>query len=227
MDIWRDLPTNRLLIDLSLWSANLTALGNEIQRFNPLVDFYHFDVSDAHFVPGLLFFPDLVAALRPLTPRLFHVHLMVAQPEMMVQPFLTAGADIITVHVENGLAGLSAVDQIRQAGKSAGVAVRLETDLQEILPFLDTVDLIVLMGTPLGIKGQGLANEAPARIQAIRRLVDTSVYTHRVKIFADGGIRHSTVPALRAAGADGVVPGSLVCGSANPGEIIHWLHSLA
>jgi ribulose-phosphate 3-epimerase len=226
MPLWEDLPNGRLLIDASLWSADLTALGDGVRRLDPLVDSFHFDVSDAHFVPGLLFFPDLVAALRPLTTRPFHVHLMVDQPEILVQPFLEAGADLITVHVENGKAGLSAIDQIRQGGKSAGVCIKLETSLEEVIPFLDRVDLIILMGTPLGIKGQGLSHAAVGRIQTLCQMVDTRGYTLRMKIFADGGIRLNTVPALRAAGVDGIVPGSLIFGSPDPGETIQWLHSL-
>ena len=226
MNDWENLPANRLLIDLSLWSADLTSLGAEMQRMDALVDLYHFDVADAHFVPGLLFFPDLVAALRPLTARPFHVHLMVDQPQALVPAFLAAGADLITVHIENGRAALQALDLIRRAGKRAGIAVRLETNLEQAIPFLDTTDLILLMGTPLGIKGSGLAPEALERIRTLRQVIAAQAGGRGPKIFADGGIRENTVPALRAAGADGIVPGSLVFGSAHPAETINWLHSL-
>jgi ribulose-phosphate 3-epimerase len=130
------------------------------------------------------------------------------------------------VHVENGQAGFSAIDQIRQAGKSAGVAVRLETDLEQVIPYLDLVDLVLLMGTPLGVKGQGLAPQAVGRIQALRQLIESQDYAEQVKIFADGGIRQSTVPALRAAGANAIIPGSLVFSSADAGETLRWMHSL-
>jgi ribulose-phosphate 3-epimerase len=226
MGFWENLPGDRLLIDASLWSADLADLRREVQRFDPWVDSYHFDVSDAHFVPGLLFFPDLLAALRPYTTRPFHVHLMVDQPECLVRPFLAAGSDLITVHVENGPAGLLAIDQIRQAGKCVGISVQLETRLEEVIPYLEIVDLVLLMGTPLGIKGQGLAPEATGRIQTLRQLIGARGYTRKVKIFADGGIRQSTVPGLREAGVNGIVPGSLIFGSPDPGETIDWLHSL-
>ena len=227
MMIWNHLPGDRLLIDLSLWSARLHALGEDIQRIDTYPDLYHLDVSDDHFVPGLLFFPDLVAALRPLTAHPFHVHLMADHPEGLVKPFLAAGADLITVHIENGTLGRAAIELIRRAGKSAGIALSLEVEPEEAIPYLEIVDLVLMMGTPLGIKGQGLAPQAIQRIRTMRQLIDSHGYSGRVKIFADGGIRQHTVAGLRAAGADGIVPGSLVFGSARVSETIQWLHSLS
>jgi ribulose-phosphate 3-epimerase len=226
MLIWDDLPTDRLLVDLSLWSADLSALGADIHRMNAWVDLFHLDVSDAHFVPGLLFFPDLVAALRPLTRRPFHVHLMADQPDALVEPFLSAGADVITVHVENGDAGRRAIAQVRQAGKTAGIALSLDLPVESVIPYLDRVGLVLMMGTRLGIKGQGLAPKALERVRCMRRLIASRGLTGRVKIFADGGIRQQTAPGLRLAGADGIVPGSLVFGSPNLEETIAWIRSL-
>ncbi|MGE5222074.1 MAG: D-allulose-6-phosphate 3-epimerase, partial [Omnitrophica WOR_2 bacterium] len=94
-------PGERLLADASLWSADFTRLGDEIRRVDGYADLYHFDVSDAHFVPGLLFFPDLVAALRPLTRKPFHVHLMADNPLSLIDDFVNAGADRITIHYGN------------------------------------------------------------------------------------------------------------------------------
>ena len=226
MKFWKGISQDRLLIDLSLWSANLANLGEEVQRTEALVDGYHFDVSDAHFVPGLLFFPDLIAALRPLTARPFHVHLMVERPDTLVQPFVEAGADLITVHVENGPACAAAIELIRKAGKSAGIALSVETAPHTAIPYLDAIEAITLMGTPLGIKGQGLAPEAAARIQATRQILRAHGDRSPVILLADGGIRQHTAALLRQAGADGIVPGSLYFGSPNPAETIHWLHSL-
>ncbi len=227
MAIWDQLPQNRLLIDVSLWSADLTALRDDIQRINPYVDLYHFDVSDDHFCPGLLFFPDLVAALRRLSARPFHVHLMADRPERLVEPFLEAGADLITVQIENGIKVKKAVEVIRKNGKAVGICLSLETGVDMIVPYLGSIDLVLLMGTRLGVKGQDLAPEAFDRISRLRRLIRESGNEQRVKIFADGGIRRHTVPGLRQAGADGIVPGSLVFGSPDLLETISWLHGLA
>src|SRR5580658_9210181 len=95
---WQDLPRTRLLTDVSLWSADLANLAAAIERVEPFADSYHFDVCDAHFAPTLLFFPDLLRALRPLTARPFHVHLMVERPTALIEDFVASGADLITVH---------------------------------------------------------------------------------------------------------------------------------
>ena len=103
---------SRLYADVSVWSADLSCLGAEIQRVDAFVDGFHFDVCDAHFVPGLLFFPDLIAALRPLTGRPFHVHLMVENPLDLIDGFIQAGADRITVHCDIGSRAIAAIQKI-------------------------------------------------------------------------------------------------------------------
>ena len=225
MTAWPDLPRSRLLADVSLWSADLANLAREVGRLDPFADSFHLDVCDAHFAPGLLFFPDLVHALRPLTRRPFHVHLMAEQPTTLVADFLAAGADLLTVHVEIGESEAeSAIQAIRGAGRSAGLALRLETPVAAAEPYFDRIEALLLLGTASGIKGQDLAPEAAARIAAARSLLNQR--RSQVRLIADGGIRSGTVPLLRRAGADAVVPGSLVFGSKNLVETFAWLHAL-
>ncbi len=137
-----------------------------------------------------------------------------------------AGADIITVHVEDKATAVASLDIIRKAGKRGGLAIRLDTPLEELIPYFDEIELVLMMGTQLGVKGQGLAYNACDRIRAMRRMIREHGYAGRIAIFADGGIRLNTVPDLRAAGADGIVPGSLVFGSEDIAETIAWLHGL-
>lgn len=226
MSIWNHLPNDRLLVDASLWSANLAALGADIQRMEPYVDLFHIDVADAHFVPGLLFFPDLVAAIRPLTRKPFHAHLMTDRPLELIGAFAEAGADLITVHYENHKAVLAAIATIRAAGKGVGLALDLGAPPEAVAPYLDQIDLVVMMGTRLGVKGQEIAPTAYARIEAVRRLIHLHGRAAQVKIDADGGIRRHSVPALRAAGADSIVPGSLVFAAPDVAETVAWLHQL-
>jgi ribulose-phosphate 3-epimerase len=226
MSHWKAYPDDRLLIDLSLWSANLAALGAHVQQMAPYADLFHLDVSDAHFVPGLLFFPDLVAAIRPLTTVPFHVHLMTDDPAALVGPFVDAGADILTIHIETGPAVAPALDAIRAAGTAAGLAIGLDIAPEALVPYLYQIDLVLMMGTRLGVKGQELDAAACDRIRILRRLLHQHGVADRVRIFADGGIRRHTVPTLRAAGADGIVPGSLVFSSPDLVATIAWLHGL-
>ena len=105
---WPDLSPPRLLVDVSLWSAELANLVAAIRRVSPFADSFHFDVSDAHFAPSLLFFPDLVRSLRPFTKRPFHVHLMVERSTALIPEFLISGADVITIHGEVGTSEVEA-----------------------------------------------------------------------------------------------------------------------
>ena len=227
MSFWENFPSNRLLVDVSLWSADFTRLGEEIIRLDPYADLYHIDVSDAHFVPGLLLFPDLVAALRPLTHRPFHVHLMTDNPLPHIAEFATAGADLITIHLENGPRIPAALSAIHELGLASGLALGLDAPLEAVLPFLDQIDILILMGTPLGVKGLEPSQNAYHRVERMRELLNTpGASSGQVKIAADGGIRTHTVPALRRSGADLVVAGSLAFKSHDISQTFQWLHSL-
>jgi len=222
---WRDLPRTRLLADVSLWSADLANLAAGIERVEPFADSFHLDVSDAHFAPSLLFFPDLVRALRPLTKRPFHIHLMVERPTTLVEDFVASGADAITVHAEAGKSeAAAAIQAILCADRSAGLALRLDTPVAASEPYLDRIDALLLLGTVPGVKGQDLAPEACDRLASAATLLGER--RARVRLIADGGIRSHTVPILRRAGADVIVPGSLVFQSPNVAETFSWLRAL-
>jgi ribulose-phosphate 3-epimerase len=226
MDIWSELPDNRLLAEISLWSADFTRLGDEMKRIDPYADLYHIDVSDGHFVPGFLFFADLVAALRPFSKKKFHVHFMVTNPSEPIEDFVSAGADIITVHAENGALAPAALGRIRQKGIGSGLAIGLATDPASIAPFFDMIDVITMMGTAMGVKGVEPSPLAYSRIRIMRNLVDEAGYHNKIKVMADGGIRSHTVPLLRAAGAEGIVMGSLAFKSSDLAKTFEWVHSL-
>jgi len=226
VSLWHRMPANRLLVDVSLWSADLTALGDAVRRIAAYADLIHIDVSDAHFVPGLLFFPDLVAALRPLTTIPFHVHLMAENPVPLIDDFAAAGADLLTVHHEIGAALPDALRRIRGHGRKAGLAIGLDTNLEPVIPHLDHIDLVLMMGTRLGLKGQDLAPTACERVAAMRHILHEKDAWGRVRIEADGGLRRHTVPNLRAAGADLISPGSLIFGDPDLDGTFDWLWSL-
>jgi ribulose-phosphate 3-epimerase len=208
-----------------LWSADLANLAAGIARIEPFADSFHIDVSDAHFAPGLLFFPDLVCALRPLTRRPFHIHLMVERPTTLIDDFVASGADVITIHAEVGKSeAAAALQAIRLAGRSAGLALRLDTPVAAFQPYLDRIDALLLLGTVPGVKGQDLAPEACGRLASAASMLGER--RARVRLIADGGIRSHTVPLLRRAGADVIVPGSLVFQSQKMAETFSWLHAL-
>ncbi|MER8976937.1 MULTISPECIES: ribulose-phosphate 3-epimerase [unclassified Mesorhizobium] len=222
------LPRNRLLGEFSLWSADLANMERDLKRIDPFVDLHHIDVADARFTPGFLFFPDLVARIAMLTAKPIHVHLMVEAEivEEQTRQFIEAGADLVSVHAENGGAGLRAVRLARELGVEAGVVLRLETPVAAVKPFLSQVAFVTLLGTSIGVKGQSLSDQAGPRLIEARALMRKAGRENEIILAADGGIRHETVPRLRAAGAETVVLGSLAFGDPDLAQRMAWLHGL-
>ncbi|PSJ56806.1 ribulose-phosphate 3-epimerase [Kumtagia ephedrae] len=222
------LPRNRLIGEFSLWSADLANMERDLNRIEAHVDLQHIDVADARFTPGLLFFPDFVARIANLTAKPVHVHLMVEADivEEQTRQFIEAGADLVSVHAENGEAGLRAVRLARERGAAAGVVLKLETPVEAVKPFLSEVEFVTLLGTSIGIKGVGLADNACDRLIAARKLLREAGREAEVVLAADGGIRDETVPRLRAAGAETVVLGSLAFGAPDLAQRMAWLHRL-
>lgn len=224
---WIDrLPQNRLIAEYSMWSADLIHLADDLDRIALHADILHVDVADGVFAPSFLFFPDLVARMRAVTVIPIHVHLMVADGVLLSQvaQFAEAGADLISLHVENAAVAAEALDLIEGLGLKAGMVLRVETPVATVQPWLGRLDFLTLLGTAIGVKGQGLDPSATARlIEAGSLIAGTG---RRIVLAADGGIRDTTVPLLRAAGAETVVLGSLAFGAADLGERMSWLHGL-
>jgi len=227
MPRWSDLPHNSLLADVSLWSADLPNLQKSIERMEPYADSFHIDVMDDRFAPGLLFFPDLVGALRPLSARPFHVHLIAEEPSRLLEAFTAAGCDLFTMQLEAGADELGkCFDDVREFGREAGLALRLDTPVDGVEDFLGEVVAVLLMGTQSGVKGAELAPTACDRVAELNELLTARGLRDKIRIVADGGIRRHTVPMLRKAGADVVVPGSLVFGASDPNEVFAWMRRL-
>jgi len=218
------LPRNRLLAEFSLWSADLARLQDDLARTQPYADLYHLDVADGRFAPSFLFFPDLAARIRALTTAPLHVHLMTEADilEDQVRQFAAAGADLISVHAEVLEKCPGALGLIRALGCAAGIVLRVQTPVRAAAAWLQGTAFLTLLGTEIGVKGQSLSAQAPGRLREARPLADA----HGVLLAADGGIRETTVPGLRAAGADTVVLGSLAFGAADLAARIAWLRTL-
>ncbi len=219
------LPRHRLLAEYSMWSADLIRLADDLIRIIPHADILHVDVADGHFAPALLFFPDLVARLREQTALPIHVHLMVADSVLLSQidQFAESGADMISLHAENANAS-AGLDRIAAHGLKSGMVLRVETPVHTATPWLQRLDMLTLLGTAIGVKGQGLNPSATARLTEAKGMIAAT--GRRIVLAADGGIRDTTVPLLRAAGAETVVMGSLAFGAPDLGERMRWLHGL-
>ncbi|HZR15818.1 MAG TPA: ribulose-phosphate 3-epimerase [Verrucomicrobiae bacterium] len=207
----------------SLWSADLANLVSEIRRVEPYSERFHLDVADGHYVPNLLFFPDLVRALRPHTNLPFEVHLMVTDPLAWVEPFVEAGADGIIFCYDSVPDPGAVLRRIKAEGKFAGISLSISEPLQVLDAFWEQLDLVTIIGTALGIKGASMDSSIPAKIAQGRKIISQRKLA--VEIEADGGIRRETVPLLKAAGADFIVPGSLMF-KEDPKTMREWLNDV-
>ena len=222
------LPKNRLIGEFSVWSANLVKLADDMERIASHADILHIDVADGHFAPAMLFFPDLVAAIGKVSNLPIHVHLMTADNILLsqIEQFCDAGSDLISIHVENAATASAALDLLDRRKVASGMVLKVETPVEAVTKFLPRLRFLTLLGTAIGVKGQGLDEKATSRLQTAKKLIATSGAKHRIVLAADGGIREHTVPLLRAAGAETVVLGSLAFGAPDLKARMNWLHGL-
>ena len=204
----------------SLWSADLANLAAEIRRVEPYSERFHLDVADGHYVKNMLFFPDLIKALRSHTRLPFEVHLMVTEPEDWIDPFVDAGADGIIFCLDSARDPVAVLRAIKAAGKSAGVSLLISESLELLQPFWGQLDVVTIVGTAMGIKGASMDASIPVKVRQARKIVFER--NLKTEIEVDGGIRRETVPLLKAAGADFIVPGSLIF-KEDPATMRRWL----
>jgi ribulose-phosphate 3-epimerase len=213
-----------LKASISLWSADMANLEAEIRRAEPYADMFHIDVADGHYAPTLLFFPDLVSAIRGKTLVPFEVHLITERPEQWIEPFSEAGANSLIVYPDVVADPGSMIDAIKKRGMGLGVSLKIDQPVTLLSPYWKDLDVAVILGTEVGIKGVTTVVEGTyEKIRELARERKRRGLTFEIE--ADGGIRRETVPLLHGAGADIVVPGSLMFKN-DMAEISRWFRSL-
>lgn len=166
----------------------------------------HLDIMDGHFVPNISFGPQVVADLRPRTKLHFDVHLMLQNPDRFIAPFLKAGAETITVHVEADHDVAKTLKTIKDAGIQAGIAMNPDCDPKKLLPYIDSVDLVLCMTVFPGFGGQSFM---PSVLESIKFLNNERKNRGlKFRLEVDGGINSETGLQCRAAGADTLVAGT-------------------
>ena len=207
----------------SLWSADLGNLTAEMKRVEPYSERFHLDVADGHYVKTMLFFPDLVKTLRPHTRLPFEVHLMVTDPLGWVEPFVEAGADNFIFCFDSMQNPAEILRSVKTLGKKTGISLRLEESLDVLEPHWEQLDIVTIVGNAMGIKGASMDASIPGKIRRAREIITQRGLNTEIQ--ADGGIRRESVPLMKAAGADSIVPGSLMF-KEDPPKMRSWLASL-
>ena len=186
----------------------------------------HVDVMDNQFVPNLTIGPPVVKSLRPKTNKFLDVHMMVINPENLVESFAKAGADMITFHVEATNDVQSVIDLIKATGTQVGLSIKPSTKLEEIEPFYDQLDLILVMSVEPGFGGQGYIESSTERVMKIKARLKELCLQDRVLIEVDGGIKLHNAKKVIDAGADVLVAGSAVFVTDDPVQTIKDFYNL-
>ena len=207
----------------SLWSADMANLEADIKRVEPFSERFHLDVADGHYTPTMLFFPDLVQAIRPHTELPFEVHLMCTDPLAWVDPFVEAGADGF-IFCYDSLRNINeAIGAVKQHDKMIGISLTLDEGVELLDAYWTSLDLVTIIGTAVGIKGASMDPSIPDKLRHARKQIESA--NAKTEIQSDGGIRRNSVPLIHEAGADWIVPGSLMF-KEDPQEMRKWLGSL-
>ena len=195
----------------SILSADFVNLERDIRALSPAgADYVHIDVMDGEFVPNITIGIPVVAAIRKITELPLDVHLMIDRPVRYVEQFCDAGADLVTVHVEADFPEniQAAIDKIHAKGKRAGVVLKPKTPAETVLPFLNEVELVLVMTVEPGFGGQKFMADMMPKVSAIRRWIDEK--NPGCELEVDGGVDPVTCKTCIAAGANVLVAGSAV-----------------
>jgi ribulose-phosphate 3-epimerase len=210
------------MIAPSVLAADFTKLAEEIDMVNRSeADWFHLDVMDGRFVPNITFGMFIIEAISKLATKPLDVHLMIVEPEKYIESFRKSGAEVITVHYEACPHLHRTIQQIRDTGAKAGVALNPHTSVDLLRDIIEDVDLVCLMSVNPGFGGQKFIYRTLAKVRELREMIDTS--NSKALIEIDGGVGLQNAETLLQAGADVLVAGSSVFGAKDPQATISMM----